>query len=191
MAVLFSGYITYCFKSVHELARRKPPEKASSPWHGCAIRLQLLRCFLSWTPIALRSDLQHSIKKTYKRTNTGNCQKRQVTCLITNTHNKATARKGKLPVTWPCYFLAKGQVPRIQKYLETKSRQPPERASYPRTRLKCFLSWRRIAPLLSFFFPIEMSPLFEFSYWNLCFLLTFVLKSLLSLNFRIQISTFS
>ena len=180
MAVLFSGYITYCFKSVHELAKRKPPEKASSPWHGSAIRLQLLTCFLSWTPIALRSDLQHSIKKTYERPNTGNCQKRQVTCVMDGT------LKPYLSCT-----ISKGQVPRIQKYLETKSRQPPERASYPRTRLKCFLSWRRIAPLLSFFFPIEISTFSEFSYWNLCFLLTFVLKSLLSLNFRIQISTFS
>ena len=117
MAVLFSGYITYCFKSVHELAKRKPPEKASSPWHGCAIRLQLLGCFLSWTPIALRSDLQHSINEAYKRTNTGNCQKRQVTCLITNTHNKATARKGKLPVTWPCYF--QGTLPIASKVSTT------------------------------------------------------------------------
>ena len=45
--------------------------------------------------------------------------------------------------------------------------------------------------LLSFDFSIEISTFSSLFYCNLCFLFTFLLKSLLSLYFSIEISTFS
>ena len=50
---------------------------------------------------------------------------------------------------------------------------------------------KKMKSLLTLYFSIEISSFWPLSYWNLLFLITFLLKSLLSEHLSIEISTFS
>ena len=50
---------------------------------------------------------------------------------------------------------------------------------------------KKMKSLLTLYFSIEISSFWPLSYWNLLFLITFLLKSLLSEYLSIEISTFS